>query len=185
MEGKTVEKSPKKNSKAEKGGLKHLGELSTINWLRKRFNNQTKIQYLNAPAELRKHIEIERVFKAFDEDGSNSLDVHELYEMFCDNNIHITKQELQDLFSIVDEDGSGELSLDEFKIFSFSEEANRKFRTIINKIREDEMMKPKHERAPFLPFNFGTLLNYLSQKTKRQKLRNKIFGSDQLDVEKA
>ena len=82
MEGKTGEKSPKKNSKAEMGGLKHLGEMSTINWLRKRFNNQTKIQYLNAPAELRKHIEIERVFKAFDEDGSNSLDVHELYEMF-------------------------------------------------------------------------------------------------------
>ena len=82
--------------------------------------------------------------------------------MFCENNIQITKQELMDLFAIVDEDGSGELSLDEFKIFSFSEEANRKFRQIISKIREDEMRKPPEERIPFLPFNFSTLLNYLS-----------------------
>ena len=47
------------------------------------------------------------------------------------------------------------------------------------------MQKPPEERVPFLPFNFGSLLNFLSQKTKRQKLRDKIFGSDKLDIEKA
>lgn len=61
---------------------------------------------------------------SFDEDGSNTLDVKELHDMFVSNGVAVSLEKVMDLFNIVDEDGSGMLSVDEFKLFLQSEEAN-------------------------------------------------------------
>lgn len=52
---------------------------------------------------------MENVFKNFDDDGSNSLDVKELFRMFNGNKIPISMDKIQELFAIVDEDRSGSL----------------------------------------------------------------------------
>lgn len=44
--------------------------------------------------------------------------------MFTNNGVMVTLENCMDLFKIVDEDGSGMLSVDEFKLFLKSEEAN-------------------------------------------------------------
>jgi Ca2+-binding EF-hand superfamily protein len=61
---------------------------------------------------------------SFDEDGSNSLDVREMHEMFTSNGVKVTLEDCMKLFKFVDEDGSGALSVDEFKLFLKSEGAN-------------------------------------------------------------
>jgi Ca2+-binding EF-hand superfamily protein len=48
----------------------------------------------------------------------------EIFDMFNNNGIPISMQKIKELFKIVDEDGSGHLSMDEFKLFMFSSEAN-------------------------------------------------------------
>ena len=71
-----------------------LNSISTIDWLKKRFNKTTKIQYLNNPSQLTQHYAILNVFKVnlrigklifvqkLDEDNSNSLDIDEVNQMF-------------------------------------------------------------------------------------------------------
>ena len=72
-----------------------LNSISTIEWLKKRFFKTTKIQYLNNPTELNQHKAIENVFKKLDEDNSNSLDIDEVNQMFINNNISITYDQLK------------------------------------------------------------------------------------------
>lgn len=67
----------------------------------------------------------------------DSLDVMELFNMFWKYHIHIDVESLKELFWIVDKDGTGELDLDEFKLFSTSQEANYKFKQLILKIWDE------------------------------------------------
>jgi hypothetical protein len=155
---------------------KHINNVSTINWLRSRAADKAKIQYLNNTSELEQHQAIVKVFEKFDDDGNGTLEVKELRDMFEYNNIDISSQELLTLFSLVDEDESGALDINEFKEFALSEEANKHFRQIINELRYKEIYKHIEKRAKFLPFNFSTLLNFLSDEARKDNLRRQIEG---------
>ena len=157
---------------------KYLNNIHTIKWLRKRASENTQIQYLNNASELEQHQAIVRVFNKFDDDGSGTLEVAELRDMFELNNIDITSDELNTLFGIVDEDNSGALDLNEFKEFALSEIANKHFREIITELRFKEIYKQPEKRAKLLPFNFSTLLNFLSDETRKENLRDEIFSKD-------
>lgn len=50
--------------------------------------------------------------------------MNELYAMFKQHKIDISVDDLKVLFSIIDKTGSGELSLEQFKQFATSPEAN-------------------------------------------------------------
>jgi Ca2+-binding EF-hand superfamily protein len=88
------------------------------------------------PSELETHQAINSVFKKFDADHSNTLEMSELLTMFKKYNIDITLKDLKALFTIVDEDKSGALDLSEFKKFTLSEKVKHKFRKIITDLRE-------------------------------------------------
>ncbi|CDW71443.1 ef hand family protein [Stylonychia lemnae] len=139
-----------------------------IQWLRKRFAHTSKIQYLNRPQELKKQIDIQNVFKKFDEDGSNSLDVNEVHEMFQQNGINIGEETLKKLFSIVDKQNKGALDLDKFQKFVIK---------LIKILRKQEEEKAQQNKVAFLPFDFSSLLNFLSQKSQRDKLLSQVEQS--------
>ena len=46
--------------------------------MKKRFSKKAKTEYLNTLYELKRHREIEKLFKKFDDDGSGTLDANEL-----------------------------------------------------------------------------------------------------------
>ncbi len=101
-------------------------------WFKNHQIEKTQPFYLKSERELWQELQLERLFLSFDEDGSNSLDVHELHDMFKSNGVDITLEECWQLFKFVDDDGSGFLSVDEFKLFLKSEEANEsKFGVIL------------------------------------------------------
>jgi len=158
---------------------KLLNNIDTINWLRKRAAEKAKIQYLNNASELEEHQAIVRVFAKFDDDGNGTLEVQELRDMFEINNIDISSEELLTLFSIVDEDKSGALDINEFKEFALSDSANKHFRDIIKELRYKETYKHIEKRAKFLPFNFSTLLNFLSDEARKDTLRKQIEGVEE------
>ena len=60
------------------------------------------------------------VFKHFDSDGSGSIDVDELGEVFRAMGQDLKKEELQQLMDQVDDDGSGEMEFDEFLLLMCS-----------------------------------------------------------------
>jgi hypothetical protein len=49
-----------------------LQKSECVTWLRRRFQNKAKKQYLYYPDELLKHIEIKNIFKSFDKDHSST-----------------------------------------------------------------------------------------------------------------
>lgn len=131
-------------------------------------------------------MQLENLFKSFDEDGSNSLDVRELHDMFQSNGVDIKLEDCYELFKFVDEDGSGFLSINEFKLFLKSEGANELFRKIIRREREkmhieelDEVIDfnernievwKKISKQPRVPFNLNLMLEGMSLKNNRTKL---------------
>ncbi|CAI2385627.1 unnamed protein product [Moneuplotes crassus] len=155
-----------------------LNNINTINWMRKRASEKAQIQYLNNSSQLEEHQAIVRVFEKFDDDGNGTLEVEELKEMFDKNHIDISANQLLTLFSIVDEDKSGALDINEFKEFALSMEANKHFRDIIKELRYKETYKHIEDRAKFLPFNFSTLLNFLSDEAMKDSLRENIEPKD-------
>ena len=72
---------------------------------------------------------------------------------------------------MIDSDNSGSISIDEFKKFSQSPEAEVFFRKIMNKLRKRQNLKGMGE---FLPFNINRLLDHMSNKAKRVNLIEKI-----------
>lgn len=52
-----------------------------INWLKRRFGQSAKIQYLHSHSQLQQHLEIQKCFKRFDEDNSGTLSIYEIYQM--------------------------------------------------------------------------------------------------------
>lgn len=47
-----------------------LHTCSTVSWMRKRFYDSANKRYLFFPEELKRHMEIKRIFRIFDEDAS-------------------------------------------------------------------------------------------------------------------
>jgi hypothetical protein len=101
-----------------------MKELHVKKWLKKHHLEKTLPFYLKSDRELWQEYQLEKLFLSFDEDGSNSLDVGEMHDMFASNGVNITLEDCLKLFNFVDEDGSGALSVDEFKLFLKSEGAN-------------------------------------------------------------
>lgn len=66
----------------KKNKLKTQLPFETILWVKKHCPNTAKTIYKKTKFELKKHFEVENVFNCFDEDGSQTLDVNELYDMF-------------------------------------------------------------------------------------------------------
>ena len=108
--------------------------------------------------ELQQELQLEKLSLSFDEDGSNSLDVGEMHDMFLSSDKDITLEDCLSLFKFLDEDGSGALSVDEFNLFLKSEEATDSkysigdflvFRKIIR------MLRGEGKGLQLLPRNFN------------------------------
>jgi hypothetical protein len=171
-----------------------------MRWLRSRCEGKTQDFYLKSNRELWQELQLENLFKSFDEDGSNSLDVRELHDMFQMNGVDIKLEDCYELFKFVDEDGSGFLSIDEFKLFLKSEGANEStiffhhyilvFRKIIRQEREkmnieeiDELVDFQERngelwksisKQPRVPFNLNLMLEGMSLKNNRNRLIQQI-----------
>ena len=70
---------------------KWLKSQDWINWLKKRFEKSTKVEYLNTKDQLEKHYEIERWFNKFDADNSGTLDFQEIEEMLRSVGLNVSK----------------------------------------------------------------------------------------------
>jgi len=100
-----------------------LSNHQTIQWMRKRFSDRASPKYRSTSKELRKHEELENLFRKFDDDNSGTLDVNEIYQMFIRHGINVSKDKLRELFSEVNPKKKGELTLEEFKDFSLNPSA--------------------------------------------------------------
>jgi len=71
-----------------------MHNFATMAWLRSRYVEKAKLQYLFFPEELHKHYEINQLFRGFDYDESNGIEISELINMFKDNNVFLDRDEI-------------------------------------------------------------------------------------------
>ena len=65
-------------------------------------------------AEARKREIYTKAFKAYDKDGSNSIDANELESLLQDLGWNLSIDDVRDALKILDTDGNGDIDLDEF-----------------------------------------------------------------------
>ncbi|EAR97473.2 EF-hand protein (macronuclear) [Tetrahymena thermophila SB210] len=134
----------------------YMHNLVTMKWLKIRYLDKAKKQYLFFPDELHKHYEINELFRGFDADHSEGIDIQELINMFKDNKINLDRQDVDSIFKIIDFNGDHTLNLSEFKQSVFSDEINSQFAKVMRELREKIDKKEESERKK-------KEANYLSQ----------------------
>jgi Ca2+-binding EF-hand superfamily protein len=105
-------------------GDSRLHSSDVFDWLRRRYFNVSKEQYLLTEEQLRKAEEIREVFRGFDYDGSGFLELNELWSMFVQYGLRVDRNELRELFAVIHPASRDKLSLNEFRDFALSVEAN-------------------------------------------------------------
>ena len=121
--------------------------------------------------------EVKHLFEKFDEDKSGSLEALELHEMFKKNGILLTMEELYKIFTIVDADSNGSLSLDEFSVYTYDPEAQKRFRDVIREVRKRfdiQINSKKMPDKPYIPSEFNALFSHLYNKTKHNHIKEHI-----------
>ena len=66
------------------------------------------------PEEAKKKKNVHEIFRRYDVDGSDSLDLSELLSVLNDLNIPMNPKDVDELYDELDEDGSGSIEFDEF-----------------------------------------------------------------------
>ena len=82
---------------------------------------------------------------------------------------------MQEIFDLVDEDKSGTLEFEEFKAFFHDEEGNKKFRQVMQEIKE------ANPQLLNMPTTFSAVLEYILVKAKHKTIQARIQPST--DVE--
>lgn len=167
----SIFKSRKLSSSAKK-----MHEFSTLNWFKKRFPSSTKERYLYSNEEMHQIETAIEVFKDCDQDKSGTLEVEEVYCMFQQNGINISRKKLRNLFCFVKSRQKHRLNLEEFKQLTFCTRANEYFREIMKEAKKELELQRRPWRH--LPLDFQDMLRLLHDKTRRDKFIDSVNFSD-------
>ena len=79
---------------------------TVMNWMKNqakspRKGESMKDQYYKRTAEINAERQIETMFQKLDADGSNAISMDEMQELFSDNGIVMTREEVAEMFCIV------------------------------------------------------------------------------------
>ena len=77
-----------------------------MNWLRKlsrspKMEKVLKEKYFRRASEINGDRQIEQMFVKLDSDGSNAISIDEMQELFLENGLQMTTEEVAEMFSIV------------------------------------------------------------------------------------
>eukprot|EP00347_Sterkiella_histriomuscorum_P023991 403332683 len=161
---------------------KKVKDNTLIKWLRQRYPHRAKESYLYREQELNRCNDIIAIFDKFDADKSGYIEINELYQMFKQNDILITKQQLTKLFKAVDSNQSNTLSVQEFKRFILSEENKMHFRNIMRQVKKNTkvnefnngIIASMKQNYAYVPLTFEALMNHFNTKGQRDQMREKI-----------
>lgn len=92
--------------------------------------NVIRRQYLMSDQEVKQGEVIETIFQNFDSDGSGSLDINELTELFRQNGINLDKETVRKMFQ------GNKFNLQKFKSMMGSDTDLKRFSAIIKLHRE-------------------------------------------------
>ena len=118
-----------------------------------------------------KVLKLKEIFLEFDEDGSRAMEIDEMVEMFNQNNISATMDELVTLFfkgkKFKPEDIE-KLFLNFYQFMMFSLTKEQDFREFMRKIKEKYKKNGIENQSVYLPKNFNYLLDYFINKGKER-----------------
>ena len=89
-----------------------------------------KKQYLMSTQEIKQNEIIEQIFTKFDSDGSGSLDINELVDLFRQNKVRLDKDIVKTMFQ------ADEFTLQKFKAIINSETDLQRFKDVFARERQ-------------------------------------------------
>ena len=101
------------------------------------------------------------LFQTFDDDNSGTLEVCEMYKMFCRFGFEVSQTDMKKLFDIVNLQDAGRMDLEEFKNFMTNEWVTVEFKRIMKNLKKHEQIKIDGDRKRYFPTNFNSMLNYI------------------------
>ena len=122
-----------------------------------------------------KILKLKEIFLEFDEDGSRKMEIDEMREMFIQNHIDATMNELVTLFfkekniKEVKEKDINKLNLNFYHFMIFTLSKDQDFRLFMRKIKAKyKKQNIQESEESYLPMNFNLLLDYFITKGKER-----------------
>lgn len=155
-----------------------------------------KKEYLMSDQEIKQNQIIETIFTKFDTDGSGSLDLNEIIDLFRQNMVNLDKDTVKEMFQ------SDEFTLKNFKQIVSSEESLQRFKDILLTQRKrilhdiergsdkkvaanDEELSRKFDgmkqfrKVHYLPQTFETMMESFGLNLQRKLLYEKFYKAHQ------
>ncbi|KAM3134220.1 hypothetical protein pb186bvf_013640 [Paramecium bursaria] len=148
-------------------------------WFRQRQKNVSP-NYLYYPEERQLQMEIKQIFRVFDVNNSQTIDLAEMFLMFKHFGFQVSQNDLKIIFSIVDDTKDQALNYKEFKALTENNKALKQFRIMMKKI-QGIMRQSKDQK--YVPLSMGAMLTYLAYMLKRENYIHAIMENDQLSVQ--
>lgn len=76
------------------------------------------------------------MFTRIDYDGSGDINIQEMYDIFKENGIKMSKEEMEKFFSLCETEQQGRIKLDEFKQLYTNQKTDELFRLYVKRSRE-------------------------------------------------
>ena len=138
----------------------------------------------------KKILKFREIFLEFDEDQSRKMEIDEMVEMFNQNHINASLEDLKNLFfkdKKVNKEDIMKLYLDFYQFMNFALTKDQDFRNFMREIKERNKKKEKKPRdkkneeedegEDYLPMNFNLMFDYFLMKGKERASIDEIEKS--------
>ena len=143
-------------------------------------------KYLFNESTFAKIVLLRDIFLEFDKDGGRKMELNGMQEMFRENHLKVSINELVELFfegKKIKKKDIMKLYLDFKEFVTFALEKDQEFREFMRSLREMYVRSSKHNsnqyeiESNFLPMNFELVLDFFITKGKERLSKEKIINS--------
>ena len=140
----------------------------------RRLSRNVKQNYLLSKDQLMQKVAILYLFEKFDVDGSGALDPQELAQLFNENGVAVTEEEIKKLYG----EDKVVFTLDQFERIPKDQEWLRNFRKELKKIHNRLEVHANWEGTrSFIPATFDAMMIDFGNRVKRKELSDRLEES--------
>ena len=161
----------------EEKSISHINKSNSFEFNKNKTEKENKFYKMNpkyfwTQEKYQKILKLKELFKEFDVDGNQQMEINEIESMFKTNNIDASSSELTKLFGNgVEKKKNKNIIFDFYQFCNFSIEHDLEFAKFLRGLKLKETNK---NDSNYYPRSFNSLLDYFISKGEERKSVNKI-----------